>query len=204
MSEVLALAVEALVPQRHKAVNGCLVKFPGCVVNQFRAYCSTSSSEVNHFPIRAFLVDQKWRNRREGYGLYGGWPPTWISARVLAFSHVTCTRDPLAAGSELPHSCRNHPLLHMQRYCPGFAHSRLRLVSSLTAPAHFFFYCPLYILTFKVVPVGFYTFCPAFWQLFIPFSQKFFGWVCAHFWTYEITCVILIPHSLQFTFKSPK
>ena len=29
MSEVLALAVEALVALRHKAVNGCLVKFPG-------------------------------------------------------------------------------------------------------------------------------------------------------------------------------
>ena len=29
MSEVLALAVEALVPLRHKTVNGFLVKFPG-------------------------------------------------------------------------------------------------------------------------------------------------------------------------------
>ena len=29
MSEVLFLAVEALDPVRHKAVNGCLVKFPG-------------------------------------------------------------------------------------------------------------------------------------------------------------------------------
>ena len=29
MSEVLALAVEALVPLRQKAVNVCLVKFPG-------------------------------------------------------------------------------------------------------------------------------------------------------------------------------
>ena len=29
MSEVLVLAVEALVPLRHKVVNGCLVKFPG-------------------------------------------------------------------------------------------------------------------------------------------------------------------------------
>ena len=29
MSEVLALAVEALVPLRYKVVNGCLVKFPG-------------------------------------------------------------------------------------------------------------------------------------------------------------------------------
>ena len=28
-SEILALAVEALVPPRHKAVNGCVVKFPG-------------------------------------------------------------------------------------------------------------------------------------------------------------------------------
>ena len=31
---------------------------------------------------------------------------------LLVFSHVTCTRDPLAAGSELPHFCRNHSLLH--------------------------------------------------------------------------------------------
>ena len=29
MSEVLALAVEALVPLQHKALNGCLVNFPG-------------------------------------------------------------------------------------------------------------------------------------------------------------------------------
>ena len=29
MSEVVALAVDSLVPLRHKAVNGCLVKFPG-------------------------------------------------------------------------------------------------------------------------------------------------------------------------------
>ena len=29
MSEVLTLAVVALVPLRHKAVNGCLVKSPG-------------------------------------------------------------------------------------------------------------------------------------------------------------------------------
>ena len=29
MSEILALAVEALVLLRHKAVNGCLVEFPG-------------------------------------------------------------------------------------------------------------------------------------------------------------------------------
>ena len=29
MSEMLALAVEALVPLRHKPVNGFLIKFPG-------------------------------------------------------------------------------------------------------------------------------------------------------------------------------
>ena len=69
MSEVLALAVEALVPLRHGAVNVCLVKFPGLVVNQFRTYCLTSSSEVNRLPLRAFLGDLKWRNRkRRGLG----------------------------------------------------------------------------------------------------------------------------------------
>ena len=50
---------------------------------------------------------------------------------LLAFSHVTCTHDPLAAGRELPHCCRNHFLLHMQQYCHRFAHSRLQLVSFL-------------------------------------------------------------------------
>ena len=58
---------------------------------------------------------------------------------LLAFSHVTCTRDPLASGSELPRSCRNHSLLHMKWYCHRFVHSRLRLVSFLTPPACFFF-----------------------------------------------------------------
>ena len=65
MSEVLALVVEALVTLRQKAVNGCLVKLPGCVVNQLRTYCLTSSSEVNRLHLRAFLGDQTWRNRRE-------------------------------------------------------------------------------------------------------------------------------------------
>ena len=37
----------------------------------------------------------------------------------------------LAAGSELPRSCRNHTLLHMQLYCHRFAHSRLQLYSFL-------------------------------------------------------------------------
>ena len=58
---------------------------------------------------------------------------------MLAFSHVTCTRDSLAAGSELPRSCRNHSSFHTQRYCHKFANSRLRLVSFLTSPARFFF-----------------------------------------------------------------
>ena len=57
---------------------------------------------------------------------------------LLAFSHVTCTRDPLVAGSELPRSCRNHSLLHTQQYCHRFAHFRRRLVSFLTPPARLF------------------------------------------------------------------
>ena len=57
VSEVLALAVEALVPLRQKAVNGCLVKSQGCVVNHFCMYCLTLSSEVNRLHLRAFLGD---------------------------------------------------------------------------------------------------------------------------------------------------
>ena len=53
MSEVLTLTVEALVPLRHKAVNGCLVLLDVVVGSE---YC---------LPLRASLGDQKWRNRRE-------------------------------------------------------------------------------------------------------------------------------------------
>ena len=65
---------------------------------------------------------------------------------MLAFSHVTCTRDPIAAGSELPRSCRNHSLLrnaivtglHISA-TGSFLFERLRLVSFLTPPACSFF-----------------------------------------------------------------
>ena len=63
ISEVLALAVEG--GTCPTAVNGCLVKFRGCVMNQFRTYCLTSSFEVIRLPLRAFLGEQKWRNWRE-------------------------------------------------------------------------------------------------------------------------------------------
>ena len=56
-SDELALAVKALVPLRHKAVNGCLVKFPGLRVKQFR--CESFADQS------LFLGDQKWRNCRE-------------------------------------------------------------------------------------------------------------------------------------------
>ena len=90
-----------------------------------------------------FLGDQKWRNPRERVldcmedDIE---PPTWIL--LLAFSHVTCIRDPLAAGNELLRSCQNYSLLHTQRYCHRFAHSRLRLVSFWTPPARFFLNAP--------------------------------------------------------------
>ena len=61
---------------------------------------------------------------------------------LLDLSHVTCTRDAVAASSVLPRICRNHSLLQMQRYCRRFAHSRLRLISFWTPPARFYF-CPL-------------------------------------------------------------
>ena len=62
MSEVLALAVEALVPLRHKVVIGCLVKFPGLCCEPVLLM---SLSEVNRLPLRAFFRGPKWRNRRE-------------------------------------------------------------------------------------------------------------------------------------------
>ena len=61
---------------------------------------------------------------------------------LLAFSYVTYTQDPLAAGSELPRSCRNHSLLHTHGYCHRCAHSKLQLVSFLTPPARLFFNAP--------------------------------------------------------------
>ena len=60
MSEVLALAVETLVSLRHKAANGCLVKFPGL-------RCEPVPHVLLDVVVRGepFLGDQKWRNRRE-------------------------------------------------------------------------------------------------------------------------------------------
>ena len=66
MSEVLALAVEALVPVRHKAVNGYLVKFAGLrcetVPHVLLDVVVRSESFV---PESLFLGEQKWRKRRE-------------------------------------------------------------------------------------------------------------------------------------------
>ena len=62
---------------------------------------------------------------------------------LLAFSHVTCTCDPLVAGILLPCSCRNHSLLHMQWYCPDW------LISFLNASGSFLFECPLYFACYS-------------------------------------------------------
>ena len=80
-------------------------------------------------PSEPFLGDQEGHNLKErGLDCMEVDVPLEFLQVVLAFSHVTCTRDPLAAGSELPRSCRNHPFLHTQLYCHWFAHSRLRFV----------------------------------------------------------------------------
>ena len=47
-----------------------------------------------------------------------------------------------------------------------------------------------YMLSFKVVPIGFYTFFPAFWQLFYSLFQKFLVWVRTDSWTYEFTALL--------------
>ena len=66
MSEVLALAVVALVPLRHKAVNGCLVKFLGLRCEPVTHVLVDVVARGESFaPSEPFLGDQKWRNRRE-------------------------------------------------------------------------------------------------------------------------------------------
>ena len=67
MSEVLALAVEALVPLRHKAVNGCLVKFPGLRCEPVPQVLLDVVVRGESFAPQSLLFfgDQKWRNRRE-------------------------------------------------------------------------------------------------------------------------------------------
>ena len=47
-----------------------------------------------------------------------------------------------------------------------------------------------YMLSYKVVPIGFYNFFQRFGNCFILFSQKFFRWVRTLSWTYEITALL--------------
>ena len=65
MSEVLALAIEALVPLRHQAVNGCPVKLPRLRCKQVPHVLLDVVVRGESFALRAFLGDQKWRNRME-------------------------------------------------------------------------------------------------------------------------------------------
>ena len=65
MSEVLALAVEALVPLRHNAVNGCLVKFPGLRCEPVPHVLFDVVVRGESFaPQEPLLADQKWHNLR--------------------------------------------------------------------------------------------------------------------------------------------
>ena len=89
ISEVLALTDEALVPLRHKAVNGCLVKLPGLrcepVPHVLLDVVVVVVRGESFAPQSLFLGDQKWRNRRKrSLDCMEGdrKPPTWISARV--------------------------------------------------------------------------------------------------------------------------
>ena len=65
MSEVLALAVEALVPLRHKAVNGCLIKFPELRCEPVLHVLLDVVRGELYAPQSLFLEDQKWHNHKE-------------------------------------------------------------------------------------------------------------------------------------------
>ena len=61
MSEVLALAVEALVPLRHKVANGCLVKCPGPRCESVPHILLDVVVRGESFASQNILGDQKWR-----------------------------------------------------------------------------------------------------------------------------------------------
>ena len=62
-----------------------------------------------------------------------------------------------------------------------------------------------YMLSFKIVPIGFYTFFPAFWQLFYSFFPKILWLGVYPFLNIGDHCIVILkPHSLQVTFKSSK
>ena len=86
MSEVLALAVEALISLRHKAVNGCLVKFPGLRCKPVpHVLLDVIVRGESLAPQSLFLGDQKWRNRRKrGLDCMG-------SERVGRLRHVSAS-----------------------------------------------------------------------------------------------------------------
>ena len=66
MSEVLTLAVEALVPLRHKAVNGCLIIFQELRCKPVPCVLLDVVVRGESFiPWSLFIGDRKWRNCRE-------------------------------------------------------------------------------------------------------------------------------------------
>ena len=73
MSEVLALAVEALVPLRHKAVNGCFVKFPVLRCEPVRHVLLDVVVRVESFAPQSLFRGRKMAQLPEDrFGLYGG------------------------------------------------------------------------------------------------------------------------------------
>ena len=99
-------------------------KIPGAAL-----WTSSTRSAWRHWPrwivclSEPFLGNQKWRNHRErGLDCIEGDRIGQLTHASATFSHMTCTRDPIVVDSELPRSCRNHSLLHMQWYCHRFAH----------------------------------------------------------------------------------
>ena len=78
MSEVLVLAVEALVALRHKVVNSCLVKFPGlCCEPVLHILLDVIIQDELFAPQSPFKGPKMASSQGEISGLYGGWPRTY-------------------------------------------------------------------------------------------------------------------------------
>ena len=142
ISWMMSLVIWCGVPDHASLANNTRPSWSACAVLwPLQSTCSVHCTLVTFFdecPFPYFFHCQKTNNTSMLFfrclhftvSLHTTWMTMLEDWRMLllAFSHMTCTHDPLAVGSKLPRSCRNHSLLHMQRYCHRFAHSRVQLI----------------------------------------------------------------------------
>ena len=147
LSEVLALVIEALVPLRHKAVNGCLVKLPGAALWTSSARTAWRRRQRwIAWPSEPSFGEQKGRNCRErGLGSMEGYRVGRLTHACASFWSRDLHPWPTSGGQ------RTTALFSEQLFD---THTTILLpVCTFQTPTSFFFNasgsflfeCPLYI-----------------------------------------------------------